>query len=219
MKIKQLSAIVSVIIMLFTLTAMFTGCSEKATDYSKYTYDQFKDEKWDEKEISYQFTTFDASVDEKTLSYFPCVMNLYKDGSVAIYEFWPFKELKDETLVTYTDKSRNLSYVYYGFWSSEEKEGVTTITTNYVCSDNTAVSKDALMDDMNGWITTIVQLPVRLSVRAVPFLQFLLRTARRPIPKPSSGSNLQAMEPYIIKTCRRSMMGLRAALERLQDNN
>ena len=155
MKIKQLSAIVSVIIMLFTLTAMFTGCSEKATDYSKYTYDQFKDEKWDEKEISYQFTTFDASVDEKTLSYFPCVMNLYKDGSVAIYEFWPFKELKDETLVTYTDKSRNLSYVYYGFWSSEEKEGVTTITTNYVCSDNTAVSKDALMDDMNGWITTI----------------------------------------------------------------
>lgn len=114
-------------------------------DYSSYTYEELAGEDWEAKTIVRQFLTFDANNVE--LQNFNCVMNLYEDGTLSMYQFSPWDTLYYDY---YDDADHNLRYIYYGFWTEEDGK----ITTNYICNDNTALNRDSLIDDQGGWVTS-----------------------------------------------------------------
>lgn len=149
-KIKIFSIVLAGAIVLSCFSCvLFTACGS-GKDYAKVTsYAEFDGEDWSSKEVQYQFVGFDPKnlvkiedISMQTVSqFFGTMMNLYKDGSLAAYQIG--------------NADKHISYTYYGYWTSSQNDGVTTIETHHFGPEDTIIGYRALMDeDRGGYIST-----------------------------------------------------------------
>lgn len=139
MKLKKVLAMLCVFGMLLALCACAGG-----KDYAKVkSYEDFKAENWSEKELAYQLYSFDPNdMEAATGMNFAGVMNLYKDGSLWMWEL-PFNVLDGRPM---DDSEHGISYYYYGYWTKNGDK----VTVNYFANPDTILSNETLYDDGNG---------------------------------------------------------------------
>lgn len=86
-KVRKIGAAVMAVVLLCTVAVALVGCGS-SKDFEKYTFAQFEEEDWVNKAARYQFkpTTESLIEDTQYISMgFPCAINLFADGSVAVW--------------------------------------------------------------------------------------------------------------------------------------
>lgn len=144
MKAKKVTiAVLFVLLINLMFMMFFTGCSTYNPDkFATMSFEEFEKENWDEKEIEYQFLSYDPAEFSFSGNY-AIMANCYTDGSVKVWQGFNY-DIKDRV---YADKAHNIYFIYYGYWEKSEEGGVTTISMHKFCNDDTIMSKEMLAED------------------------------------------------------------------------
>lgn len=137
--------VLALVLVLVLSLSVFAACGKKV-DWSTYlSYEDYNNENWDKKPISYQFLKANQSDGNG-----PMVVNLYKDGSVVAWE----GDIIAEPVAGYKPEDIVLVYPEYkifgetrGYWVEENGK----ITVNvFVWEDDEEYTQCVVELDKNG---------------------------------------------------------------------
>ena len=161
---KKIVKVLVPALMAAVLCLGITACSDPAIDYSTWTYGDFQtaesatENYWNEKEIAYQFVMREEGNASTFAGVYWGMLNLYKDGSAALWEPSGLVTIDYFDGVEGYDKKYALLEIFYGYWSQTEEGGANTVSFTITHGPDEDVSSYSVEMQASGTTTASVDL-------------------------------------------------------------